>query len=403
MNISEKDKKILIALGILCFLVLAYYTVYSPYKKKITSLNKEVTSLQNNLSTLKIKQKNQDKTEAELKTIRYQMQNYEKLLPSQLAQEQIIKLLTEIESKSGASLSNFTFTPVSAVTSQVASSNGQIKKTVSTSQSTPATANSKNSKTIADGTGIHLEVKSTINGTYQQLKALIEEVINSPQIVRLKDVSFKNTMDGKITGSIGFDFYGLYDSKVKASEWDFQNPSGKDNIFSTFAGYSQGATKQPQSNNNQSNTNQSNVKPVVEKKQYDLMMIVGSEAADLPTIIMGKTSDAQRLTYVYADSNKVEDVELELIENDGKLYCRYKTQMYSYPKNYSDMMEIKPNDGQLNMQIISSARKYNEDNAGVNLKVKNSTQNSFMVNIQNDDKSRPRVKIATVEGKVSVE
>ena len=41
---------------------------------------------------------------------------------------------------------------------------------------------------------------------------------------------------------------------------------------------------------------------------YDFYMSVVPESSDLPTVMLGKAGDAQRTTYVYADSNTAENV-----------------------------------------------------------------------------------------------
>lgn len=403
MNISERDKKILIIFGILCFLVLSYYVFYSPYTKKITTLKKEVSTLQNNLNSLKIKQNNKAKTNEEIKTVSYQLQNYRSMLPAQLVQELIIKRLAEMESNSGISLGNYSFAQVTALAAQPASNTTQANSS-SNAQSTQVNSNANGQKAavLNDGSGIQTEVKCSISGTYKQFKALVDEVINSPQVIRISNISLKNNSDDKVTGTISFTFYGLYDSKAKASDWEFKKSSGKDNIFSAFPGYSQSTNTKVQTG---SVTNEStNTKIVTQKKAYSLIMTVSPESADLPSVILGKSGDKAGLSYVYADSNKVEDVELELADKDGKLYCRYKTQLYSYPKNYSnDITDITAEDGVIAMQVVSSPRKNEGDISGVNLKVKNSTSLPLVVKIENDDSKSPRVKITTIEGKVSIE
>lgn len=399
MNVSERDKKVLIVLGILCFFVLSYYVFYSPYTKKISKLKNEVTILQNNLTTLNIRQSNKVKTEEEIKTAKYQLQNYSSLLPAQLVQEQIIKRLTEIESNSGVSLGNYTFTQVTAVAAQNAANNTQSNNNGSNTQSTQVSA--QKAAVINDGSGIQTEVKCSINATYSQFKAMLDEVINSQPLIRISNVSLKNSLDGKVTGTISFNFYGVYDSKAKASEWEFKKTPGKDNIFNAFPGFSQGTSNKTQASSNTGNTN---TKAVAQKKTYSLIMTVGPEAADLPSVILGKYGDKAGLSYVYADSNKVEDAELELTEKDGKYYCRYKTQLYSYPKNYnSEVTEIASENGLIDMHVISSPRKNDSDISGVNLKVKNSTNLPFNIKIENDDSKSPRVKVTTVEGKVNIE
>ncbi|MGK0469354.1 MAG: type IV pilus assembly protein PilO, partial [Clostridium sp.] len=193
-----------------------------------------------------------------------------------------------------------------------------------------------------------------------------------------------------ITGNITLDFYFI--PKINEVEeympWLYNGRYGKDNPFKSIGGVG-----------NNSNSNLSVVAP----KKYDFNMMVKPTSSDLPTVILGKSEDSNRSTYVYGDNDGIEEVKIEFVEKSGKYFFKYKTLNNIYPKSNNIGQEFSPKGDSINLIIYSTKRNSEEDTSGMDLKISNGTSKKVFVKILSDDKSRPRVNVITEKGEIKQE
>ena len=115
--------------------------------------------------------------------------------------------------------------------------------------------------------------------------------------------------------------------------------------------------------------------------------------------MMGKAKDDLRTSYVYADSNSTEQVEMILSQDGDKYYYKYKTSKGTFPANYDGLgAEFVPTSKNIVLDILSRSRIDANDNSAMKLKIVNKTDKLLDVNINGDDSNNPRV---TVEGDLS--
>ena len=172
-------------------------------------------------------------------------------------------------------------------------------------------------------------------------------------------------------------------------KWELDNTYGKDTPFSVAAA---------------SGAYNSTIEQLGENADInDFVMLLRSAASDLPTLTLGKANDTDRKTYLYSDNVKVEEVEIEFNELDGKIYYKYKTTAGYYPKdNTSTGEEFNAKSDNIVLNILSEARVGTEDNSQVKLKVINNTNKKVEVVVEKDDTSNPRIEIQAEGNSVNV-
>lgn len=131
--------------------------------------------------------------------------------------------------------------------------------------------------------------------------------------------------------------------------------------------------------------------------RYDLSMVIKPIQSDSPTVSLGMFNDNSYNSYVYADNNFVENIELQLKQEDDKYFYKYKTHLGSYPENYQFWIEFEPVNEFISMDILSNARTSEDDNSGVSLKVVNTTDKLFYINLHEDDLVRPRFTVENLD------
>lgn len=131
--------------------------------------------------------------------------------------------------------------------------------------------------------------------------------------------------------------------------------------------------------------------------RYDLNMSVGPIQSDSPTVSIGLFNDSTYNSYVYADSNNVENIEIQFKQEGDKYFYKYKTLLGSYPDNYQFWIEFEPVNEFISMNVTSSARTSEDDNSGANISIVNNTDKLFYINVYSDDLVRPRINVETTE------
>jgi hypothetical protein len=131
--------------------------------------------------------------------------------------------------------------------------------------------------------------------------------------------------------------------------------------------------------------------------KYDLTMVLGPMTQDIPTVNLGRFRDDTYQSYVYADSNILESVEISIKLENGVYSYKYNTQLGTYPANYQNWVEFKPANDFISMEVRSMPRESADDQSGVNLTVNNETDLLFYINVFNDDPVRPRLNLETTQ------
>jgi len=219
-----------------------------------------------------------------------------------------------------------------------------------------------------------ISVNAAFESTYNDMIKFIDAIKNNLVDISITNINTVSTESGVLQGIMTLNFYEIPKPEgfvEDNDDWIWKNvvKSGKSNPFS-----SDGVAL-----------------PASTGSSYDFYMSVVPESSDLPTVMLGKAGDTERATYVYADSNLVENITLSFKKENEKYYYKYSTKNSTYPSG-GGWTEFTPSSsGSINIKIYSSMRNSKTDSAGANISVANTSGLKIKVDIEDDDSSTPRI------------
>lgn len=425
MKVSKREKLLLVLLAFVAIGVIYYQFIYVKQVAKLDELKAQEQEVNSKYETMLTKVNTIDKNKTDIKIYRESIGSKSMLLYPELYQEKIIlevnELLKEAGIKGSLSFSEVTVAPVEKYfageaveniestlqkpANEIKELNGEeVAESESTSNNSGNVNSGESTETTegAEGTGgeqpatgtpetaegnmvEQMKVSISFTGTYANTTTFIKLVSDYARLVAMPTLSLSASGEDAVSGSIDLEFYSIPKISEEDSEylkWTIENTYGKENPFlEGGTGVSASSSK--------------------EDEGYDVIMSVKGANSDLPSVTLGKANDSTRDTYVYFDKNEKVDVDIDITEEDGKFYVKYKTPNGSYPSNYNEKgIEVKPGDGKIEIAVYSTIRLNVEDKVTVNLNItSNATEKMAIVTIMDDDKTNPRINI-NAKGKV---
>ncbi|MGH4137999.1 hypothetical protein [Clostridium sp.] len=417
MKVTKREQMLLGALLIVLLGYCFYNFVYIKQNEKISELKTSRDTYSQKWEQVKAKIASKDKQNEEYKILNAKIYNKTDMLFPSIEQEKIIMVLdkmikasnlqadildfSEVSSESTTSkavaatpkdkittnqldtlVSGFNGTSDKDIVSEKTTDSKAEANTTDTTKTDKATTETAKSKAVG---AYKMQVTLNFKGKYDELIKFINQVENYEKKIIVSNVNLAAAEDSEVSGNIILEFYGvpkLIDNDE--FKWDYKKPSGKGNPF-------EGAV--------------TSVNVTAKKKvevKNDFVMSAKPITSDLPTIRMGKAEDNSTNSYVYADNSGVEEVEFYFSKKDGKYYYKYKTSTEAYPKDYKNVNEFVLASENITLEIFSQKRGLDTDLAGANIKIFNDTDKTVVVNVQNDDKVKPRVNILKEKGNVLV-
>lgn len=396
MKISRSEKILLAIFGAL-LLVFAYHKfIYAKQYKSIETLRTEKKQNSDKLDNIKLTIASSAKKENDIKILNAKVHDSIDRLYPVIWQEKTLIELNDLLSKSKLEGSANTTNGDSDKKNSSSDTNSKVDNNSSAysnlysivDQYNTQVLSAKKEEVQARNNNAYTSMKATLNfkGSYDNVYSLIKNIENYSRKIYISSLSISG-ISNEVSGTMSLEFLSIpkfADMDTDYYKWDFNNPYGKQNPFA------QGNQKTSNSSIEQASKIQENAK--------DFSMSVRSVNSDLPAVMLGKYNDIERKSYIYADNNKVENIEISFIEQNGKYYYKYKTNQSSYPKQYNETgVEFKPSNSNISIAVFSNKRTSDADQVGVNLRVINKTSRSIDVIVSNDDTSKPRVTL-TGEG-----
>lgn len=422
MKVSKREKLLLVLLAFVAIGVIYYQFIYVKQVAKLEELKAQEQEVNLKYETMLTKVNTIEKNKTDIKICRESIGSKSMVLYPELYQEKIIlevnELLEEAGIKGSLSFSEVTVAPVEkyfageqgenaeatlqktaneikelngeeVAEDEVSSSNNEnVNNGESTenAEGTEGEQSSEGTPEVVEGNMVEqMKVSISFKGTYANTTKFIKLVSDYARLVAMPTLSLSASGEDAVSGSLDLEFYSIPKISEEDSEylkWTIENTYGKENPFlEGGTGISASANK--------------------EDEGYDVIMSVKGANSDLPSVTLGKANDSTRDTYVYFDKNEKGDIDIEIIEEGGKFYVRYRTPTSSYPSNYSEKgIEINPEDGKIQIAVYSTTRLNVEDKVTVNLNVTSSAEEKMtVVTIMDDDKTNPRINI-NAKGKV---
>lgn len=424
MKVTKREQMLLGSLLIILLGYCFYNFVYTKQSQKITQLKTSRDTYSQKWEQVKAKIASKDKNNEQYKILNAKIVSKTDMLFPSIEQEKIIVILDKMikESKIQAEVLGFSEVSSESILEDTAkaennNANNEDKNKNGTNEldklvrdfnssdkkdgnsekakdgnaetnktdTTKASANTDDSKFIGP---YKMQVTLNFKGNYDEFISFIKQVENYDKKIIISNINLAAEEGSDVSGNLILEFYGV--PKLNDNDdfkWDYKKPNGKGN---PFVGGSSGAAS---------------ITKVAKKNavSFDFEMTAKPSSSDLPTVILGKSKDSNRSTYVYGDNNGIEDVKIEFVENSGKYFFKYKTSSNTYPKSNNIGQEFSPTGDSINLIIYSTKRNSEEDLSGVNLKISNGTTRKVFVKILGDDKERPRVNVITQKGEVNQE
>ena len=233
-----------------------------------------------------------------------------------------------------------------------------------------------------------MTVSLSVNGTYDNVMKFMKSIEENPKHINILNFNLSAQTDGNVSANMNIQLVAI--PKIDASKEEFitaDEKYGKENPFSGASVVGTGTIENELENS---------------KVKNDFLMTVRPINSDLPTIVLGKSDDKDKKTYLNNDENSVSNIEMYISGDNGKYYYKYKVEGRSYPTKFEgNGEEFKPNGNDINFEIFSEKRVNKDDKSGANIKIVNSSDKEVNLIINKDDEKSPRVNVTT-DGKVKV-
>ncbi|EOU2058255.1 hypothetical protein C4D24_03965 [Clostridium perfringens] len=233
-----------------------------------------------------------------------------------------------------------------------------------------------------------MTVSLSVNGTYDNVMKFMKSIEENPKHINILNFNLSAQTDGNVSANMNIQLVAI--PKIDASKEEFTTADdkyGKENPFSGASVAGTGTIENKLENS---------------KVKNDFLMTVRPINSDLPTIVLGKSGDKDKKTYLNNDENSVSNIEMYISGDNGKYYYKYKVEGKSYPTKFEgNGEEFKPNGNDINFEIFSEKRVNKDDKSGANIKIVNSSDKEVNLIINKDDEKSPRVNVTT-DGKVKV-
>ncbi|EOD01520.1 hypothetical protein [Caldisalinibacter kiritimatiensis] len=401
MELSKREKIMLIVLAIIVVLFGYYKLIYNPQIEKINELEKKAEKYKSELKAIKTEVSPDSKVRKDYKIMNEKISSLYRRFYPKIIQEKIILILNDMIQDSKVDNQSISFSELELgiiddetnEKSEEYEMESLVKKYLGMEDKKEDEVNEKNENEVKIE---KLTANLNFNGSYSNIISLMKEIEQNNREILIKNLNIVKTDNNELSGNIQLEFYAvpkLHNQDEDYLNWDLYNEYGKNNPFYGDIYKNNNIVTSEVDNNNETSW---------QEIKYDFAMTVKPFNSDLPTIMLGKANDNTRESYVYADKNGVENIDIVFTEQKDKYYFKYRTSSENYPKNYKIGEFFEPKDDTINLIIFTHERNSNKDVAGANIKIENNTSKKVLVVIDGDDKNRPRVNIDKVKGRIDI-
>lgn len=416
MKVTKREQVLLGTLLILLLCYGFYKFIYMAQIQKITELKASRDGYSQKWELAKSKIASESERKDQYKVLNSKILNATGMLFPSIEQEKIIVILDKMlidsnlqadvlgfsETSSGNNVADTTKT----VTNESKNTTSALDKLVSDYNGTSKTNTSNASSSTSDSKIVgayKTEVTLNFKGVYDELTSFIEQVEDYDKKIIINSITLTGAEGSEVSGTIILDFYSV--PKLNNNDvlkWDYIKPIGSENPF--FQSPTTSAINNTTTTTNAGGTmgTINNSTAATDNSKSDFVLYAKPKTADLHTVTIEKGKDASKLSYIYADNAGVELVDFYFTQVGTKYYYKYKTSKGTYPKDFSKPIEFVPIGNNIALDIFSQKRGLGSDLSGVNINITNDTDKKINVDILDDDKIKPRVKILKQIGNISV-
>ncbi len=415
---SDRDKKLLVYLGAMIILALAYFIVARPFMDKIDVLNNEKPQLEAELRQKREAYENKEQYEQGIEEANTRIQAIIDEFPEDNSDEKSIMFASHAETdipiwftqmkfaeetknmingQEGESASDV---EQAQLEEDVAAAEGETAAEGEGGEDAPEATGSEGEAGISDLMYRDTELGLTFECKYDGFKNLLAYIRDYKDRMVIKDIDVSyNRETGLVAGDLVLSQYAVLgpDRILPEVETDVDN-IGTDNIFlnsnhggtilelladiaSDFLSMIMGDLPEE----------------ALDELGTDYFVKVNAVTENTNGKTIGRADDVSESTYLTSSSNKKEDVSFKISGSGGSYTVTYKIGK----SEYSDTIE-KASDAKIYLRVVSSVRMGDDDDCAVSLRVSNDSDLPVVINVEGDDPGNPRVNIVERSGNVTV-
>ncbi|MBU3144899.1 hypothetical protein [Clostridium sp. CF012] len=433
MKITKREQVLIGALLIVLLGYSFYNFIYTKQIQRISELKASRYTYSQKWEQAKVKIASKNKMSEQYKTLNAKIFNETDKLFTSIEQEQIIVVLDKMIKDSDLQADVLEFSEINGESTTADTSknvNNEDKSKIASNEldklvsdfnanskkdANSEKTNNNNATTKTDNANIigayKMQVTLKFKGMYDEIIGFIGQVEAYDKKIVINNIKLDGAEGSDVSGTLMLEFYGI--PKLNDNDnfkWDYKKPNGN---VKPFVGSSTSLQVNNQiiTNNGENNAVKDDNEIIIKKEENkvaedetknDFVMSTKPIASDLHTVTIEKAKDQSKQSYIYSDNEGTELVEFSFEKVGNKYFYKYKTGIKTYPKEFSDHIEFVPTGENIILNIVSQKRGLVSDLSGANIKIINATDKSVIVNILDDDKIKPRVKIIKEKGDISV-
>lgn len=350
-----------------------------------------------------------DQYQENLKLLDYKYSTLTKVIPHEIPQEEIVLILNKLAKDRELEINGIALSPISYVskkdyeTGKITSDHQDGGKAVTTTSVTSDAKNGEGTSStsteekktpakpqLANDMVIVEEVDIAFSGSYGALYNFLSDLEKSERKIIVKEVSMIRGTGDLLKGQVKVQYVGYVTTDDK-STYSLETPpvNGKISPFQAYLGFEDNVVASTEVPSGQGPAPVKTYNP-----NFYLLLNTNDDSA--PKIIMGDYT--KNGTELYSDSNSSVRGKISIIGNQDNMTYSYTLGGSTQTKNAKLVID----GGKIRFDVISKARKSEQDKVSLTLDVENKTDYPLEINVMNDDKQVPRFSLGSKLGSVTI-
>lgn len=392
MEVSARDKKLLVYLLAIAIIAAAYYLGARPFLDKVENLTTESEQLQSEVNNLLSIYNNQESYTTRIAEEQVRFNEALQKFPSKITQESTLMMVDDIERNTGTWISRLNFTEEQLVSGNGASESGDIvaeaEEAMNQEYSTGDLDESVNNAISASNlSSVQQNLTMDYSCNYDNFKRFIQYISDYKDRLFISNINAAYSAEtNEISGSLILTQYAVYGTGKEYVEPELSDVNlGTDNIFTTLLGTTGNAGDVLE----MSTLTNPDAMPT-----YIMMNISPADSGE-NLIVVGKSGDSSEESYAKSSENETSLVEITVDGAEGSYSVIAKVAEQSKTFMVEAVNDIK-------LQITSSTRNGDDDEVSADINLVNNSDINMVVEIVGDDSENPRVNINEKNGNIEV-
>ncbi|MCM1157068.1 MAG: hypothetical protein NC300_00505 [Bacteroidales bacterium] len=410
---KDTEKALLFGLAGIAAAVIVFMYVAKPNYEEVQTINQEIVQLESRLAELNQKQANREQYVEDTKKFNEEFEEYLQAFPADMNQEITIMFLDGIKKSNEFSLESLEMgqkeqfytlgqggadASLGTGTTETDSTEAEEADASSTEAASTEAAAGDVALTESGDAGVDSAYKCyraafpiSYYGSYASLKDVINYVGEYSDRMTVNELNVTYDSDADLySGELQLFCYSVESSERPERKIDLNEVEiGVDNIFDTGVAGSSGSDSDSELNKYDENDG------AAIESSYDFYAMLNPSSSDVSAKVAGQNGTGKEASVISNSDNSVSTLTFEIYAKDGKNYCKYTLDDVSYEAEVTSSEDVK-------ILLQSSARKNDDDKAGIRVTINNTTSLPVYVKVSGDDSVSPRVNIAGRSGSVKV-